>query len=51
VVEPLPTPKNMPCLRFWEGTSFERSADGSAYKWNVTRSYPAPPVVQVEGIS
>ena len=51
VVEPLPTSKNMPCLRFWEGTPFERSADGSTYTWNVTESFPAPSVVQVDGVS
>jgi FkbH-like protein len=47
VAEYLPTAKNAPCLEFWRRSGFETEA--GCFSWNVSRDYPVPRVVRVEG--
>ncbi|MBF0399311.1 MAG: HAD-IIIC family phosphatase [Magnetococcales bacterium] len=48
VVRHLETPKNGPCLAFWQRSGFEQAAeDPHRFEWPVDRVYPAPAHIQL----
>ena len=48
VVEPIPTPKNKPCLDFWAKTPLAR--EGDAFVFPLEQPLPAPRHVQFSGL-
>jgi len=44
--EYLPTPKNKPCLKFWQSAPFE--ASGNIYSFDLNKEFPLPESVSVE---
>jgi len=48
VAEPIPTAKNMPCLRFWSGSGFERDGEEGPYRWSTERTFDTPEVLRLE---
>ena len=44
--EYLPTPKNKPCLEFWQRSGFQ-STDGRRFVWNTGLKYPLPDYLQL----
>lgn len=52
VAELLPTKKNMPCRRYWDDSSFERTdADQPKYTTGLDKAFAPPAAVTVEGVS
>jgi FkbH-like protein len=43
----VPTPKNAPCLAFWESSGFEREGDGRTFLFDIARTYDAPAHVEI----
>jgi FkbH-like protein len=43
----LPTPKNKPCLAFFQGCGFSNS-DGERFAWDVRRPFPVPEAITFE---
>jgi FkbH-like protein len=41
-----PTPKNKPCLEFWQGSGFEHK-DENTFVWNLDKNYPKPEPIEL----
>lgn len=41
-----PTPKNKPCLEFWQGAGFEYK-DENTFVWNLDKTYPKPEAIEL----
>jgi FkbH-like protein len=44
----IPTPKNKPCLKFWENSGFSISEEGNCFTWKVKDDFPAPGIIKIE---
>jgi len=45
----VPTPKNKPCLQFWEASGFQR--EGERFVWDGGRAYALPPAIRLEVVA
>lgn len=45
--EYIPTPKNKPCLEFWEKSGFEISGSEYSFIWNLEKDYNLPHQVEI----
>jgi len=45
--EYLPTPKNKPCLAFFETSGFSRQGGSNIFSWKTTENYPKPTQVNI----
>jgi FkbH-like protein len=43
----IPTPKNRPCLRFFQNSGLEDVGE-SVFRWNLNRDYPKPEYIELE---
>jgi FkbH-like protein len=46
--EYLPTPKNRPCLDFWQRSGFDCSQNDHTFTWHADQQFPFPEQVQVQ---
>jgi predicted enzyme involved in methoxymalonyl-ACP biosynthesis len=44
------TPKNKPCLEFWERSSFQREPP-TRFTWDTRREFPIPEAISLELIA
>lgn len=42
VAEYLPTPKNKPCLEFWQRSGFDSGEESGIFTWTLQNEYPVP---------
>ena len=45
--EYLPTPKNVPCLKFLEKSGFESKKNDHEFCWDMNKKYPAPQEINI----
>ncbi len=43
----LPTPKNQPCLEFWQRSGFQPDGSTHEFHWDTRQTYPRPPHITV----
>jgi predicted enzyme involved in methoxymalonyl-ACP biosynthesis len=43
----LPTPKNKPCLSFWQSSGFNNDAD-TVFTWNTAQPYPLSEAIELD---
>ena len=48
MVHYLPTPKNMPCLRFWQATGLEEESENT-FVWHLNEAFPRPGGIELLG--
>jgi FkbH-like protein len=47
--EYLPTPKNQPCLEFWQRSGFECKEGDHIFRWDSSKQYPVPEQIRLVG--
>ncbi len=46
----IPTAKNKPCFNFWLSSGFSCDAEKNQFTWPISRTYPSPPGIRMNGL-